>query len=89
MKKGFFTGLLLIAILALTGISSASAQDAPYLFEVNKTDVNVYWNADGTMSLEYTWTFTNQPNSHPIDFVDVGMPSYYYDIGSVTLKSDG
>ena len=89
MKKGFFTGLLLIAILALTGISSASAQDAPYLFEVNKTDVNVYWNADGTMSLEYTWTFTNQPNSHPIDFVDVGMPSYYYDISSVTADVDG
>jgi hypothetical protein len=68
---------------------SASAQDLPYYFQVNKQVVNVYWNSDGSMSLDYTWLFTNQAGSHEIDFVDVGMPSYNFDIGTVKADVDG
>lgn len=79
----------LVLILALGMVSSAFAQDQPYYFEVNKTVVHVYWNADGSMSLDYTWVFNNQPGTHPIDYVDVGMPGYDYSIGSVSADVDG
>ena len=80
---------LLIFILAFAVVVNVSAQDLPYYFQVNKEVVHVYWNSDGTQSLDYTWTFTNQPNSHPIDFVDVGMPNYNFDTGTINADVDG
>ena len=59
--------------------SRASAQNQSYKFSLDKEVVNVYWNADGTLSLDYVWTFTNQPGAHVIDFVDVGMPNGNFD----------
>ncbi len=63
----------LVIILALGMTTSALAQS--YSFGLGKEVVNVYWNADGTLSLDYVFTFTNQPGGHVIDFVDVGMPN--------------
>src|SRR5512133_2783329 len=63
----------LVIIFALSLATSALAQS--YSFSLDKEVVNVYWNADGTMSLDYQFTFTNQPGGHVIDFVDVGMPN--------------
>ena len=63
---------LVALLVALALPASALAQD--YLFRVDKETVDVSWNADGTESIEYSFTFTPQPGSHPIDFVDVGMP---------------
>jgi hypothetical protein len=87
MKK--FLIPLLVVILAFAGVANASAQDLPYYFQVNKEVVHVYWNSDGTQSLGYTWVFTNQAGSHPIDFVDVGMPSYDFDTGAIKADVDG
>ena len=81
--------LITILLAALVLPVAVSAQDLPYYFQVNKEDVHVYWNSDGTMSLDYTWVFTNQPNSHIIDFVDVGMPNYYFDMGTVKADVNG
>ena len=78
--------LIMILLAALVLPISVSAQDLPYHFQVNKETVHVYWNSDGTMSLDYTWVFTNLPNSHAIDFVDVGMPNRYFDMS--TVKAD-
>ncbi len=80
---------LLVFILAFAVVANASAQDLPYFFQVNKEAVHVYWNSDGTQSLDYKWTFTNQPGSHPIDFVDVGMPNYNFDMGTIKAEVDG
>ncbi len=80
---------LLVFILAFAVAANVSAQDLPYYFQVNKEDVHVYWNSDGTMSLDYTWVFTNQPNAHIIDFVDVGMPNSYFDMGTVRADVNG
>jgi len=84
MKKVLL--IALIALLTFGVVINVSAQDLPYYFQVNKEVVHVFWNSDGTQSLDYTWTFTNQANSHPIDFVDVGMPNYNFDTG--TIKAD-
>ena len=59
MKRRLLT-ITFVFILALGLISSASAQDTPYYFSVDKEVVNVFWNSDGTQSLDYVWTF-HQP----------------------------
>ncbi len=88
MARKILLGLLIL-VFAFGTAAHAFAQDLPYLFQVNKMVVHVYWNADGTMSLDYTWVFTNQSNAHPIDFVDVGMPNSNFDMSSVTADVDG
>jgi hypothetical protein len=77
MKKRLLA-IAFVLILSVTLFSPALAQGS-YYFQVEKEVVQVYWNADGTMSLDYTWVFVNQPGAHVIDFVDVGMPNAYFD----------
>ncbi|MBE0682493.1 MAG: hypothetical protein IH589_11315 [Anaerolineales bacterium] len=81
--------LITILLMAVNMPAAVFAQDLPYYFQVNKEDVHVYWNSDGTMSVDYVWVFTNQPNSHAIDFVDVGMPNYEFDMGTVKADVNG
>ena len=53
---------LLVSIFALLILLArpASAVAQEYLFAVDRETVDVFWNADGTSSLEYTFDFTNQ-----------------------------
>ncbi len=87
MKKIFLIALVILLTVGI--VTSASAQDLPYYFQVEKQVVNVYWNSDGSMSLDYRWTFVNQSGSHVIDFVDVGMPNYNFDMSTVKADVDG
>jgi hypothetical protein len=87
MKRIFI--LLFVFILAFAVAGNVFAQDLPYYFQVNKEDAHVYWNSDGSMSADYTWVFTNQPASHIIDFVDVGMPNYEFDMSTVKAEVGG
>jgi hypothetical protein len=87
MKK-----ILLIALVILLTVGIAanvSAQDTPYYFSVDKQVVNVYWNSDGTLSLDYVWDFTNQPNGHAIEYVDVGTPNYDFSVNTISADVDG
>lgn len=86
MKK--FLILLSLFLLMTMPIPSAAAQ-GDYYFAVENEIVHVYINADGTMSIDYTWVFVNQPNAHIIDYVDVGMPNYYFDMSTVSADVDG
>ena len=87
MKRRLLT-IALVLILAFSITTSALAQS--YSFSLDKEVVNVYWNADGTMSLDYLFTFTNQPGAHVIDFVDVGLPnnSYIYNTIQADVSGD-
>ncbi len=85
-RKLFVSFFALLVALALP--ASALAQSS-YLFSVPKESVDVFWNADGTESIEYTFNFANQPGAHPIDFVDVGMPNSNFDISTVTADVNG
>lgn len=67
--------------------SSGFAQS--YYFSVPELIVNVYWNDDGTSSIDYLYTFTNDPGSSPIDVLDVGAPNASYDLNSVQAWVDG
>ena len=86
MKRRLLT-IVLVLTFALSITTSALAQD--YFFSLDREVVNVYWNADGTMSLDYVFTFTNQPTGHPIEFVDVSSPKGNLDMGSVSADING
>ena len=79
--------MVLVVILALSSTTSALAQS--YSFRLDREAVNVYWNADGTMALDYVFTFTNQPGAHVIDFVDVGLPNNSYIYNTITADVNG
>ena len=64
MMKRRLLATTLIIILALSLPVTVFAQD--YYFSLDKEVVDVYWNSDGTMSLEYLLTFTTQPGGHAI-----------------------
>jgi hypothetical protein len=82
---------LLVSFLAFLMLSAlpASALAQEYLFSVDQETVDVFWNSDGTSSLEYKFTFTNQGGAHPIDFVDVGMPVSTFDMSTASADVSG
>jgi hypothetical protein len=86
MKRRLLT-VALVLIVALSMTTSALAQD--YSFRLDKQVVDVYLNSDGTMSLDYLFTFTNQPGGHVIDFVDVGLPNDSYVYNTISADVDG
>jgi len=85
MKKRI--AILLALLLTFTLTTNAFAQD--YYFSLDKEVVDVYWNSDGTMSLDYLLTFTTQPSGHTIEFVDVGMPNGNFDFNSIQASING
>src|SRR5512136_2534925 len=86
MKSRLIAFILLIAMLFVF-TSSAAAQS--YSFNVSQEIVDAYWNSDGTLDLDYSFTFVNDPGGHVIDFVDVGMPNRNFDLGNVTADAGG
>ncbi|HMB23919.1 MAG TPA: hypothetical protein VKP08_13850 [Anaerolineales bacterium] len=79
--------VMLVIVFALSMTTSALAQS--YSFSLDSEVVNVYWNADGTSSLDYQFTFTNQPGAHAIEFVDVGLPNSNFSAGLITADMNG
>jgi hypothetical protein len=49
----------------------------------------VYWNSDGTASLDYTFEFANNPSGKAIDYVDLGLPNSSYSDNSITASVNG
>ena len=86
MKRRLLATILII-LLALSLPINVSAQD--YYFSLDMEAVDVYWNSDGTMSLDYLLTFTNQHGGHVIEFVDVGMPNGNFDFNSIQASING
>ena len=86
MLRRIITITLVILVAALLVVPVA-AQD--YFFSLDKMDVDVFWNSDGTMALDYLLTFTNQPGGHPIEFVDVGMPNTNFDFNTIRADING
>jgi hypothetical protein len=87
MRKLRPLAMLVLVLLLFSQVAGASAQ--AYSFNLAQEIVNVYWNADGTMALDYLFTFRNDPGAHVIVFTDVGMPNGNFDYGSITAFVDG
>ncbi len=86
MRKSFISFLLLFIILLLVSVP-ALAQS--YFFQVPKQTVDAYWNSDGTLSLDYTINFENNPSGHVIDYVDLGLPNSNYSDSNITASVNG
>ena len=86
MKKISFV-VLIIFLLSLFTTSLVSAQT--YSFSVDSATIDAYWNADGSLSLNYVYGFTNDPSASPIDFVDIGLPNGNFSLSDVSADVDG
>jgi hypothetical protein len=86
MKLRLMALLLLVALMFML-VSSVAAQS--YSFNVNQETVNVFWNSDGTIALDYVFNFSNDAGAHVIDFVDVGMPNGSFDSNSISADING
>ena len=84
MKRRYLT-IAFVLILTFGMVIPVAAQS--YSFSLDKEVVNVYWNSDGTLALDFLFTFTNSAGGHVIDFVDVGMPNENY--SSVSADVEG
>ncbi len=76
-----------ITLLAFLFTNPVFAQN--YSFGLDREVVHVYANDDGTIDVEYSFTFSNSPGASPIDFVDVGLPNNNYNLGNITADLDG
>ncbi len=82
-----YTALLLVLIVVLVLPASALAQS--YSYSVDKEVVQAYWNQDGTLAIDYTFVFTNQPGAHVIDFVDLGLPNDTFNFDGISADVGG
>jgi hypothetical protein len=83
MKIRLLASLALV-LLTFGLVSGAAAQS--YSFSLDQETVNVNWNSDGTIAVDYVLTFTNDAGGHVIDFVDVGMPNGSYSGASADVN---
>jgi len=81
------TALFILAAVLLSLPGSALAQS--YYFQLSQETVNVYWNSDGTTSIDYVFVFNNQPGAADIAYVDVGTPNSNFDENSISADVNG
>src|SRR3990172_3278275 len=86
MKLKIFSLVLLLALLLAP---ARAAQAQTYAFTVLSEIVNVYWESDGTLSLDYAIVFSNADYADPIDYVDIGLPNDTYSTFNTTASIDG
>ncbi len=88
MKRKFLFPILAILLIALA-LPSSIATAQTYSFRVDGQQIDVYWESDGTVSLQYEIAFSNADFADPIDFVDIGFPNRNYRISNVSASVDG
>jgi len=79
--------VLLILVLLAGSVTPVYAQD--YRFQVPDQAVVVYINTDGSINIDYTITFQNDPGAHAIDIVDIGLPNYQYELRNISADING
>jgi hypothetical protein len=85
MNKRLLVTLIVFVLLFIP--ASVLAQE--YYFQVPQMTVDVYWNADGTVSLNYTFFFKNDSSGHIIDYVDVGIPNSNFNAANILADING
>ncbi|MGB9723723.1 MAG: hypothetical protein ACP5OO_01350 [Chloroflexia bacterium] len=68
------TVLLLVALIVLLA-PAGTVRAQTYSFTLDREEVDVWINRDGTVRLAYAFTFTCDLGADPIDVVDVGLPN--------------
>ena len=80
--KILFLGMMLACLIA----ASAPAQD--YSFSVPKLQMYATVQPDGSLKIDYTIEFQNNPGAHSIDIVDIGTPHSGYRLGDILAWID-
>jgi hypothetical protein len=78
---------ILVLILLLFSAGRALAQS--YYFSVPKEVVNVYWNEDGTASVDYVFEFNNSDGGSAIEYVDVGVKNRNFNVNNIIADVNG
>jgi hypothetical protein len=78
--------LFLSMMLPCAIAASATAQD--YSFSVPKLQMYATVLADGSLKIDYTIEFHNNPHAHLIDIVDIGTPHAGYRLGDIQAWID-
>ncbi len=81
--------LALLASILAASVTLAPAYAQTYSFRLDKETVDAYWEADGSLRLDYVFTFANELGADPIDAVDIGMPTADYSLSGVSASVDG
>ncbi len=82
------TVLLLAAfVFLLSPAGTAWAQT--YSFTLDREEVDVWINRDGSLRLAYAFTFTCDAWADPIDVVDVGLPNENYLLADIRAEVNG
>jgi hypothetical protein len=81
--KTLFLSMMLPCITAV----SAIAQE--YSFSVPKLQMYATVQPDGSLKIDYTIEFYNNPGAHIIDIVDIGTPHSGYRLGDIRAWIDG
>jgi hypothetical protein len=87
MKPRLIAFLSLVSVMLLFTTNVGAQSD--YSFSLDREVVQAYWNADGTLALDYQLTFTNNTGAHPIDYVDMGMPNANFVMSTVSADVNG
>lgn len=87
LNHTWFLAALIVAILALVIASPTLSQS--YSFSLDTEIVDVFWQSDGTMSINYFMVFTNDSLAPNIEFIDIGLPNQNYDISSIVATING
>ncbi len=86
MKK--LLGILVLTLLIFAIVTSPAFAQT-YRFSVDESIVDAYFESDGTLTLQYSYTFINDSSASPIDYVDIGMPNGNFDLANVSAWVDG
>jgi len=81
--------ITLLSLLCILLFLPGNAFAQSYSFSLPEQFVDVYWNDDGTSSIDYLYVFVNDVSAPPIEFVDVGVPTRDYDLNSVVAYING
>lgn len=78
-----------LIVFSMLFLITAPAVAQSYSFQLTRETIDAYWNADGTLSLAYSFDFVNNPSGHVIDYVDLGLPNSNYSDGDITAQVNG
>lgn len=82
-----FLILYCFQIILLIFTNAIYAKD--YSFSVPEMKMQVYIQSDSSIKIKYDITFSNNPNAHVIDIVDIGMPTKKYDLQKMSASING
>ncbi len=80
--------LFLVAAALLSIVFPITALAQTYSYSLPQQFIDLYINEDGTYSIDYYYVFANDPGAATIEYVDVGVPTWNYDLNSVVAYAN-